>query len=82
MNKTRRAFRSFRGALLATAVALSVLALSPALPARAGAPCNSPWTISGCCLADGHITERQQQTCCDSGSCYTNFRCTNLMCPV
>jgi hypothetical protein len=82
MNKIVRVFGSFRGALLATAVGLSILALSPALPARAGAPCGAPWTISGCCLANGHITERQQQTCCDSGSCYTNYRCTNLVCPV
>ncbi len=83
MTKIFRATGSFRLLLLATAVVLSTLAMSPATPAMAGADCGASWDYYGCCyLSGGRVTERQRQTCCDNGSCYDNYRCTSYACPV
>lgn len=71
----------FRLAFLALTLLMSVLAMLPPKAAEA-ADCGAPWSYYGCCYAAGRVTMKQEQTCCDNGSCYHNYRCTSSLCPV
>lgn len=73
---------SSRLTFLALAVVLSILAMLPPAPAEA-ADCGAGWSYYGCCyLSGGRVTMKQEQTCCNNGSCYHNYRCTSSACPI
>lgn len=73
MNKIRLAF-------LALAVVLTMASMIPVTPAEA-ADCGAPWSYYGCCFGT-RTTMKQEQTCCNNGSCYHNYRCTTSLCPI
>jgi len=83
MNRVPEVLRPIRLAFLALTLTLTSFALLlPAAPAEA-ADCGAGWSYYGCCyLSGGRVTMRQEQTCCDNGSCYHNYRCTSSACPV
>jgi hypothetical protein len=76
MNKTLGSRLTF----LALATLMTVFAMLPPKPAEA-ADCGTGWSYFGCCYGT-RVTMKQEQTCCDNGSCYHNYRCTTLACPV
>ena len=82
MNKAIHALGSSRLTFLALAIILSILAMLPPATAEA-ADCGAGWSYYGCCyLSGGRVTMKQEQTCCNNGSCYHNYRCTSSACPI